>query len=103
MASVPAFLVADPWRNQRITLYHGTISIHVKAIQAGINLTLGRHNTDFGQGFYTTTVLDQAKAWAWDQVGRQRAKYPRIPLQAVVLKYEVGRSGTNGLASLESM
>ncbi|PWT77461.1 MAG: hypothetical protein C5B59_03990 [Bacteroidetes bacterium] len=104
MAAIPGFLVADKWVNQRITLYHGTVSLHVKAIQTAINLTAGRINTDFGQGFYTTTVLDQAKAWAWDQLCRQRAKNPLLPnLKAEVLKFEVERDGPSGLAALESV
>jgi hypothetical protein len=40
-------IVAPPplWSNQNIVLYHGTL-------------------TDFGPGFYATTVLRQARSWA---------------------------------------
>jgi hypothetical protein len=52
-------------------LYHGCddssakiIMIPVSPNQHGINLAYSAFLTDFGQGFYTTTHLDQAKSWA---------------------------------------
>ena len=42
-----------------LTLYHGT-SLSVPNPIAKI----GRKNLDFGQGFYATKILEQAKSWA---------------------------------------
>ena len=52
------------WTNQRLTLYHGTLDIYVKSILKGVNVNRGKLNTDFGRGFYTTTLLRQAESWA---------------------------------------
>ena len=52
------------------TLYHGTSSEAAAAIRAnGIDLSFSRANLDFGKGFYTTTDLGQAQAWAARQGG----------------------------------
>ena len=40
-------------------LYHGS-TVVVKQP----NIRIGRKNTDFGKGFYTTTDFDQAARWA---------------------------------------
>ena len=59
------------WTNSSLILYHGTdhqsakqLSKPVLPYSHGIDLKLGRTDTDFGKGFYTTTNLDQAKNWA---------------------------------------
>jgi hypothetical protein len=43
-----------------IPVYHGCVKIYNK-----IDLTTFRTNTDFGQGFYTTVLFDQAAKWAY--------------------------------------
>jgi len=55
-------------------LYHGTTQIIYK-----IDLTKGRHRTDFGQGFYLGSNLDVAQRWA-----KSRAAFSGKP---VVMKY----------------
>jgi len=55
-------------------LYHGTTQIIHE-----IDLTKGRHRTDFGQGFYLGSNLDVAQRWA-----RSRAAFSGKP---VVMKY----------------
>ena len=40
-------------------LYHGS-TVVVKQP----NIRIGRKNTDFGKGFYTTTDIEQAKKWS---------------------------------------
>ena len=46
-------------------VYHGTtLSNANKIVTTGVDPTLGRAAADFGQGFYVTTVLDQAREWA---------------------------------------
>jgi len=60
-------------------LYHGTTQIiH------GIDLTKGRHRTDFGQGFYLGSNLDVAQRWA-----KNRAAFSGKP---VVMKYTLDDS-----------
>ena len=55
-------------------LYHGTTQIIHE-----IDLTRGRHRTDFGQGFYLGSNLDVAQRWA-----KSRAAFSGKP---VVMKY----------------
>lgn len=55
-----------PWTNQRIVVYHGTLDVHGKEIlRSGVNVGTGRVDRDFGRGFYTTPVRQQADDWAW--------------------------------------
>ena len=45
-------------------VYHGTVDTFATAIVAGpIRVALGKPNTDFGPGFYTTTLKRQAHMW----------------------------------------
>jgi hypothetical protein len=62
MVAVPSIL---KWTNQKASLYHGTLDIYVHLILGGIKVNKGRKYTDFGRGFYTTTVQRQAESWAW--------------------------------------
>lgn len=83
-----------PWQNQDLVLYHGTIEKYRASIVHGIDVTRGRVNLDFGQGFYTTTFERQAVSWA-------RVKSLREPgSKPVVLRFQVARES---LAQLESM
>jgi hypothetical protein len=43
----------------KITLYHGS-----NAIFDTLNLTKSRDKRDFGRGFYTTSIKEQAEEWA---------------------------------------
>lgn len=66
-------------------LYHGSI-VRVK----NPNLRLGRANTDYGKGFYTTVDFEQAARWArirHDRAGKGKA---------VVSVYEVDDELLNG-------
>ena len=65
-------LAIPPWGNQDLVVFHGTNSLHQASILAAVNVSLGRTRTDFGRGFYTTTDLPQARAWA----GRISARVP---------------------------
>ena len=64
------------WNNNRyLTLYHGTdLASANKIINSQINLNFCKPLTDFGQGFYTTTYLHQAKNWANIRVLRLNRK-----------------------------
>jgi hypothetical protein len=87
--------MSPPWTNQRLILFHGTLSVHAATIvSSGVNVTLGRPYTDFGQGFYTTTVEQQARSWAWQLSLRRRGTFP------AVVRFDVDR---DQLASLQSL
>jgi len=62
-----------------VELYHGTTQIIHE-----IDLTKGRHRTDFGQGFYLGSNLDVAQRWA-----KSRAAFSGKP---VVMKYTLDDS-----------
>jgi len=59
-------------------LYHGS-TVEVRRP----SLHFGREHTDFGKGFYTTTLAEQAEHWA--KIKKDRAKATR----AVVSVYEI--------------
>lgn len=59
------------WSNGPLTLYHGTTGRFATSIQRGINLAKGNPDADFGQGFYSTPNLDQAKEHA-NRIFRKR-------------------------------
>lgn len=94
---------APPWRAPRsefATLYHGTTAIDAQAIlNTGVDLSHSKPNSDFGRGFYTTSLRPQAGHWAW-------IKYYKLPAigraknQPAVLWIHVPRVR---LARLESL
>jgi len=59
-------------------LYHGSIvEVHKPSLR------YGRERTDFGRGFYTTTLAEQAEHWA--SIKKDRAKAAK----AIVSVYEI--------------
>ena len=46
------------------TVYHGTIDLFTSTLIKGIDIKRGGKTVDFGQGFYATFNLNQAKSWA---------------------------------------
>jgi Protein of unknown function (DUF3990) len=64
MTTSPVVYPPLPWANQDIVLYHGTVDAFAASILAGVRVKLGKPNTDFGPGFYTTTLYRQAHSWA---------------------------------------
>jgi len=51
--------------NGTVALHHGTSAAGAASIRAaGVDLSFSRSALDFGPGFYTTTDLAQAQAWA---------------------------------------
>ena len=102
--TIPAFLKADAWKNQKIKLYHGTINYYSTSIQTKVDHMQGKPRTDFAPGFYTTTNLDQAKSWAWDLLGRsiKKKKFAHVAamLRAEVIEFVVAR---DGLATLDTL
>jgi Protein of unknown function (DUF3990) len=85
MSVAPPLLAPHPWTNQPLRLYHGTIDRAVASILSDINLQQGRPSTDFGQGFYTTTIERQAESWAWSMAQRRAGTLP------AVIRYDVDR------------
>src|SRR5262245_15421225 len=64
-SALPIVYPPIAWTNQDLVLYHGTIDTFASTIVTGpVISSLGRPNTDFGPGFYTTTLLVQAHMWA---------------------------------------
>jgi hypothetical protein len=92
MATASPSFTPHNWTNQHLTLYHGTLDVHVQSILAGINVNQGRAHTDFGKGFYTTTVERQARAWAWQLSQRSSGTLP------AVVRFDVDR---DSLAAFE--
>jgi hypothetical protein len=90
----PIYAAAPAWsppRSRYINLYHGCTSHDASNIQAhGIDLARCRLDTDFGRGFYTTTVLYQARQWAWARFYDPLVAHIR-PNQPVVLKFVLNR------------
>jgi hypothetical protein len=63
MVPPPILFPPPAWSNQDLVVYHGTVDTSVAAIVRGISVR-GHANTDFGPGFYTTTLQRQAQMWA---------------------------------------
>ena len=58
-------------RPTTITLYHGTTLNDARDIvNKGIDMAMGREKLDFGRGFYTTVMTDEAWKWARRQADR---------------------------------
>lgn len=92
------------WTNGPLTLFHGSTTHALglpwlcsrRQIDAAVsafvpNVAFSTRAVDFSQGFYTTTVRDQARQWANEGVRRQAARTPPVPSGAVVFKYVVSR------------
>ncbi len=82
------------WTNQPLILYHGTADREVSSILNSVNISQGRVNTDFGRGFYTTTVERQARTWA------SRLSQRKGGTQPAVIRFDVNR---DALADLECL
>jgi hypothetical protein len=59
----PAWTTSDYSRH--VVLWHGCLRSQLRSIRHGIDPTKGDPATDFGRGFYTSTVVRQARHWAW--------------------------------------
>ncbi len=89
------------WNNRDIVLYHGTIQKHADSILKGIDIQQSRVKTDFGQGFYVTTLKRQAEGWASKAHERVRLRFRQNEEnKPVLVKYEIPR---DDLAPLESL
>jgi hypothetical protein len=108
----PAPLWGPP-RSDHVVLWHGCTAFDKDVIEKnGIDLKYCAADTDFGRGFYTTTLERQSRQWAWNRFFRWQKDNPRVKGNyPVVLRFRVRRySASNissdldrGLADLESL
>jgi hypothetical protein len=78
MVIIGVFQPTAPWTNQTIRLYHGTTQPFAAAITGtGVQVATGEIGTDFGPGFYTTTIERQARSWAW-QLATRKSSTPSV-------------------------
>jgi hypothetical protein len=61
-----------PKHTTTMIIYHGSTDIIPQPLAKA-----GRPDLDFGQGFYTTDILEQAQKWA-DRISRQRHEHAVI-------------------------
>jgi hypothetical protein len=94
MTGPPIVYPPPAWSNQDIVLYHGTVDSYAAAIVAGVRVSLGKPRTDFGPGFYTTTVISQAHTWA-AEIAATRPSTSAAVIEITVLR--------EALASLETL
>jgi Protein of unknown function (DUF3990) len=112
MAQTPIYDSSPSWLSgvsDSITLYHGCTDFDRLAIESGridpkrgnlhVDVRLGRINTDFGRGFYTTTVERQARQWAWQRYYDPKFKR-KTGNSPTVLVFKVQRSELAKLKSL---
>jgi hypothetical protein len=94
--ALPGFQAWQPPRCDEVMLFHGCTETDVKSIfKNGIDPAVGRANTDFGRGFYTTPVCKQAAYWA-----NIREEFLSAHGTGRVIKFVVERAA---LAQLESL
>lgn len=85
--------------SRHLVLYHGTDDISAASILGdGIDINKCSRFTDFGQGFYTTTYLSQAKNWAHLKATRIKRKKPKT--KGMVIEFKVNRTWLGSLNSL---
>src|SRR5437764_15411568 len=74
-------------------LWHGTTALHKADLEKnGIDLSKCAVDTDFGRGFYTTTLERQARLWAWERFYDWQAQNPTATgNQPVTLRFQVRR------------
>lgn len=99
MPTIPRFIRPRQWLNQDLVLYHGTLDIYSASIRAKVDVRKGKKGTDFGRGFYTTTLNRQARAWAWQLCLDYNAKrLPGSPAASPeVIVFRVDRNDLAGL------
>lgn len=79
------------WNNGPVVLYHGCDNASAFGIiSTGVDLTKCKPLADFGQGFYTTTNLVQAKNWA-NRRCRVMSVAPGKKAIATVIRFNVDR------------
>ena len=86
------------WTNGPLDLYHGCDDEAAVAIfKTGVDLSKCKLLADFGQGFYTTTNLIQAKSWA-NRRCKATSVAPGRRAIASVIRFDVDRDQLARLA-----
>lgn len=94
MVSPPIVFPPPAWSNQDIVVYHGTVDTFASAIVSGpILVASGKPNTDFGPGFYTTTLKRQAHMWA-AQISATRPGTSAAVLEIVIKRLSLASLDT---------
>jgi len=98
------------WSNGPLTVYHGTVAPFARSISAtGINLARCRDKSDFGRGFYMTSIFQQAVSYANQRFSdmhdefvrlQQNSQTPLDPEGAAVVEFSVSRDGLGRLDTL---
>jgi len=83
------------WDNSPIVLFHGTLLSSVASIVSNVDITRGEADTDFGRGFYTSTLLSQAIDWA-----ERKAITAPILEEPAVVRLKVNRLALSRLTHL---
>lgn len=103
MSTHPLLNPAPTWvppYSRFVELHHGCADNDAIDIrQNGIDLSKCRTDTDFGQGFYTTTILRQAQHWAWYRA-LQRGHPQVAGYSPVVLTFRLDRHRLSKLWTL---
>jgi Protein of unknown function (DUF3990) len=107
-SNVPIPNPAPAWNSplsEYVELWHGTTVLYKNDIEThGIQLARCAVDTDFGRGFYTTTLERQAKSWAWERFFEWQARNPtKTGNQPVVLKFRVRRYSAGGIEGLDRL
>jgi hypothetical protein len=92
---IPVAFKAPAWNpdhHEYTILWHGCTAFDKDNIEKGIDLAHCAVDTDFGRGFYTTTLERQARQWAWDRYYDWQSRHPTITGNfPVVLRFRVRR------------
>ncbi|HWE02125.1 MAG TPA: DUF3990 domain-containing protein [Tepidisphaeraceae bacterium] len=94
----------DPDKWDDIVLYHGTTrKVAIEIMLHGIDTAYCRPNTDFGPGFYLTSLKRQARHWAWLRYYPRRGALPggTGPNGPVVMKFVLSRQALAKLDALQ--
>jgi hypothetical protein len=78
--------------SEYVILWHGCTSVDKSHIeQLGIQLNHCAVDSDFGRGFYTTTLERQARQWAWTYYSWLSQNPGKTGNQPVVLRFQARR------------
>lgn len=95
MGASPILFPPPPWTNQDIVVYHGTVDTFATSlVSETISVGFGKPNTDFGPGFYTTTLRRQAQMWA------VQISATRTGTSPAVIELTIKRDSLAGLETL---
>src|SRR5690242_17840440 len=103
--------VRSSWNNGPLIVYHGTVAPFARNISAtGINLVHCRDKSDFGRGFYTTGIRQQAIVYANQRFADMQDEFVRSqqqnsqarldPEAAAIVEFLVDRNGLGRLDTL---